>query len=118
MNHDYAGIFASPFQPSNYGNGQQANTNFWAFESTQGYGLRASSSVPYESDSLSFQGVNAGFGSASVSEYENYNTSIGNISSNDNDWTNAIFNAADLNKDGKIDLDEFRQFLISQFQHQ
>lgn len=66
----------------------------------------------FESSSFTSQGGAGGFSGVSTSGYQTYNTSANAI-----DIANAAFDAADLNKDGTIDPNEFRQFLSSRLQY-
>ena len=99
------GASSSPFESSNYAGQQGAST----FESTQGGGGGGAGGAggfasSYESTSY------ASPGDPNASGYQAYSTSTGG----NFDVTNAAFNAADTNKDGLIDPNEFRQFIASQ----
>ena len=50
----------------------------------------------------------------STSGYESYNASAGGLNNGHGDAVNAAFLAADINKDGRLDADEFRRFIGSQ----
>ncbi len=104
-----AGASPSSYESSNYG-AQQGASSFSGFESAQGGSGGFGSS--YDSSSFALQG-GAGLGDAHASGYQNYNASSGgNI-----DLANTAFNAADINRDGSIDPNEFRQFLTSHSQY-
>ncbi|UJR14834.1 hypothetical protein I4U23_001819 [Adineta vaga] len=102
------------FDSSGYG-GQQGSAEFSGFETGQN-GTVGGFNSAYESGTFSSQGGNGSgtiHGDANASGYQSYSGSTGsNI-----DIANAAFNAADLNKDGLIDPNEFRQFLGSQLQY-
>ncbi|CAF1588634.1 unnamed protein product [Adineta ricciae] len=108
------------FDSSGYG-GQTGSAEFSGFETGQN-GTSGGFSASYEAGSYSSQGASTSatggnngtlHGDASASGYQSYSGSNGsNI-----DLANAAFNAADLNKDGLIDPNEFRQFLGSQLQY-
>jgi hypothetical protein len=80
------------------------------------------SSLSYDSSSFLSQGGNAAYGGAeiggtSTSGYESYNTSTGGINSSVVDPAIVAFHAADLNKDGALDTNEFGQFISANLQH-
>ncbi|CAF1457363.1 unnamed protein product [Rotaria sp. Silwood1] len=104
---------ASSFESVGYGSGQQGNASFSGFESTQGAGLAQDFSSSYETGLAALQNDNIAFGGAGVSDYESYNASSGDIQINSMDSVAAAFQAADINKDGTLDVNEFRQFLSS-----
>ena len=103
----------STFDTSGYG-GQQGTTDFGNFETGQSGNIGGFTSA-YDASTFSSQGGGGSgtlHGDTSASGYQSYSGSTGsNI-----DIANAAFNAADLNKDGLIDANEFRQFLGSQLQ--
>lgn len=102
---------------------QHRNASFSAFDATQANGLAdngygssfARGSVASQGARLTSPG--ADFGGASASAYESYNTSAGGLNVDDQDPATIAFNEADLNKDGTLDPNEFRQFLSAQFQN-
>ncbi len=101
--------------------GQQRNASFSGFESAQGAGLAGGFPSSFESSSFSSQNSDAGFGraqfgGASASGYENYGVSANIFNNNGGDPITAAFIAADLNRDGVLDVNEFRQFLTSHIQ--
>ncbi|CAF1077262.1 unnamed protein product [Rotaria sordida] len=99
----------SAFDSSNYA-GQQVGAGFSGYESVQGGSIGGLVS-PYEANSFSSQGI-AAYSDSNPSGYQNYNISTGsNI-----DLANAAFKTADLNKDGSLDSNEFRQFISSRNQ--
>ncbi|CAF3332843.1 unnamed protein product [Rotaria socialis] len=102
-----AGASASSFESFNYGggSGQQENASYSGIESAHSVGVAHDFSSSYEANSSGFQG-----GSGSTTGYENYSASTGDAS---NFAANA-FSAADTNKDGTLDAEEFRRFLSSQ----
>ncbi|CAF1486884.1 unnamed protein product [Adineta steineri] len=100
----------STFETSGYG-GQQGNSDFSGFETGQN-GTGGGFATQFETSTFSSQGGGTIHGDTSASGYQSYSgSSASNI-----DIANAAFNAADLNKDGLIDPNEFRQFLGSQLQ--
>jgi hypothetical protein len=122
------GASASSFETSSYTSGQQGNASLSGFESGQGVGFAGDFSSSYESNSVSAEGGNAGFaaagfGGSSASGYESNSGSVGGVSgvsgiNNGNiDPAIAAFTAADLNKDGGLDPNEFRQFLSTQLHY-
>ncbi|UJR31887.1 hypothetical protein I4U23_019361 [Adineta vaga] len=103
---------------------QHRNASFSAFDPTQGstIGGNGYGATSYERASFASQGARmaspgADFVGASASGYESYNATTGGVSLDDNDPATIAFNEADLNKDGTLDPNEFRQFLSSQFQN-
>jgi hypothetical protein len=102
---------------------QHRNASFSAFDATQtngmvdnGYGSTFSrGSVASQGARLNSPG--ADFVGASASGYESYNASGSGLNGDDNDPATIAFNEADLNKDGTLDPNEFRQFLSAQFQN-
>ncbi|CAF2867283.1 unnamed protein product [Rotaria sp. Silwood2] len=101
-----AAASSSTVESSNYA-GQQVGAGYSGYESVQG-GSFGGLASPYEANSFSSQGIGA-YNDANASGYQNYNISTGsNI-----DLANAAYKAADLNKDGSIDSNEFRQFISS-----
>ena len=62
----------------------------------------------YEASSFSSQG-GAVYGDGNASSYQGYN----NLSGSNPDLASAAFNAADLNRDGSIDQNEFQQYFNS-----
>ncbi|CAF1033659.1 unnamed protein product [Rotaria sordida] len=115
------GASASSFESFGYSGGsQQGGANLSGFESTQGVGVTqdfSSSLSSYETGSAAFQGGNMAFGGTGVSGYESYNASSGAIPINSMNEVAAAFQAADINKDGTLDVNEFRQFLSSHLVH-
>ena len=53
-----------------------------------------------------------------TSGYDSQNTFEDGLNNTAADPVNAAFSAADLNNDGRLDADEFRQFLKLQFRDQ
>lgn len=93
----------SSFESSSFG--QQDGANFGGFEATQGVGLAHDFSSSYESSAAA--GVQGG--DASASGYESFGGSTDDASNP----VVAAFNAADTNKDGGLDVEEFRRFVSS-----
>ncbi|CAF4199163.1 unnamed protein product [Rotaria sp. Silwood2] len=116
MSGDLGGS-ASSFESFGYNGGLQGSASFSGLEATQGAGLAQDFSSSYETGSTAFQGGNMAYGGAGASEYEGYNGSSGNIQINSMDSVAAAFRAADINKDGTLDVNEFRQFLSSQLKY-
>ncbi|CAF3643050.1 unnamed protein product [Rotaria sp. Silwood1] len=105
------GASSSTFESSSYAGGPQVGAGYSGYESVQGGSIGGLAS-PYNVSSYSSQGI-GGFGDTNVSGYQNYNLSTGsNI-----DLANAAFRSADLNKDGSLDNNEFRQFISSRTQY-
>jgi hypothetical protein len=108
-----AGASSSSYETSGYG-GQQGGATFSGFESAQGAGydsgLAGGLSSSYESTSYASQGVAGGAGAAGESSYGSYGTSAAGYAGGF-DPLAAAFNAADTNKDGTIDPEEFRRFV-------
>ena len=96
---------SSSFASSSYG-AQQGGAGLANFESAQGNLGGNYSSIYQSGSSLSRDGNGVTPG------YEVYGTSAGNRF----DGSQSIFNSADINNDGSIDPNEFRQFLGSQLQ--
>jgi hypothetical protein len=116
------GASASSFETSSYTSGQQGNASLSGFESGQGVGFAGDFSSSYESNSVSAEGGNAGFaaagfGGSSASGYESNSGSVSGVNNGNIDPAIAAFTAADLNKDGGLDPNEFRQFLSTQLQY-
>ena len=110
-----AGLSVSSFDGTSYGLDQTANASFSGVETTQSAGLGGEFSSAYESSSLSSQyAVGTAIGGASSSGYD----SAAAINTNGSDPATAAFLAADLNKDGSLDPNEFRQFLSAQLRNQ
>ncbi len=102
---------SSSFESLNY-TGQQGSGGFSGFESAQGGGAGGIGSS-YESNSFSSQGGGSSLGPPGTAGYQSYNASGGgNIG-----LAQGAFNAADINRDGTIDENEFRQFLGSNIQY-
>ncbi|CAF1654341.1 unnamed protein product [Adineta ricciae] len=104
---------------------QHRNASFSAFDATQGstiggngYGATASfERTSFASQGARMQSPGADFVGASASGYESYSSATGGVTLGDNDPATIAFNEADLNKDGTLDPNEFRQFLSAQFQN-
>ncbi|CAF0986507.1 unnamed protein product [Rotaria magnacalcarata] len=96
---------SSSFESSNFG-GQQGAAAFSGYESGHG-GSTGDLGSGYESASFSTQGVST-FGDVGTSGgYQTYNVS----NDSNMDLTSIAFKNADLNKDGTLDVNEFRQFI-------
>lgn len=99
---------SSTFESSNFV-GQQGGAAYSGYESAQGGNV---GDLGYESTSYTTQNVDA-YGDANASGYQTYNISTGsNI-----DLAGIAFKNADLNKDGVLDPNEFRQFITSRPQY-
>ncbi|CAF4227589.1 unnamed protein product, partial [Rotaria magnacalcarata] len=111
-----AGASASSFESFNYGggsvSGQQENASYSGLESAQSVGVAHDFSSSYETSSSGFQG-----GSGSTIGYENYSASTGDVQGDASNFASNAFSAADVNKDGTLDVEEFRRFLSSQIKY-
>lgn len=102
---------------------QQRNASFSGFDASQGATLGGGGyAQSFDRASFSSQGARGtspggDFVGASASGYEGYNVSGGGLNLDESDPALIAFNEADLNKDGTLDPNEFRQFLSSQFQN-
>ncbi|CAF4259284.1 unnamed protein product, partial [Rotaria magnacalcarata] len=93
--------------------GQQENASYSGLESAQSVGVAHDFSSSYETSSSGFQG-----GSDSTIGYENYSASTGDVQGDASNFASSAFSAADANKDGTLDVEEFRRFLSSQIKYQ
>lgn len=90
---------ASSYESSNY-IAQQGISGYPSFETTQGDHGFAST---YESNSFALPNT------SNASAFQGYNFSTGGHFG----FANSAFNAADANRDGSIDPNEFRQYISS-----
>ncbi|CAF1085682.1 unnamed protein product [Adineta steineri] len=113
---------AGGFETAQTSGGSHRASNFTGFDATQASGVEGFPSTyergtSFASQSGRVQSPGADFVGASASGYESYNGTSGGAHSEDSDPATIAFNEADLNKDGTLDPNEFRQFLSAQFQH-
>ena len=100
---------SSPYNATNLVEQQKSETDFAGYETIQSGGINGGEFASfYQSNGFAPQSPSTAH-HATASGYENYPGSMGN----NINFVDAAFNAADLNKDGSIDSNEFRQFLNS-----